>query len=67
LYSDEGKVSEFIQQHNIGVHLPKEDFYESFVNALNNPHQFSYDNFNINEWDYSHITDKLIDLIHALK
>lgn len=67
LYSDEGKISEFIQQHNIGVHLPKEDFYETFVNALSNPHQFSYDNFNLNEWDYSHITDKLIDLIHDLK
>ncbi|GAB4208043.1 MAG: hypothetical protein Fur0023_19300 [Bacteroidia bacterium] len=67
LYSDEGKVSEFIQQHHIGVHLPKEDFYETFVNALSNPHQFSYDNFNINEWDYSHITDQLIDLMHSLK
>lgn len=63
LYSDNGKVSEFITKHKIGVHLPKENFYDALLNALQHPEQFNYNNFNLQEWDYLNITEKLIETV----
>lgn len=63
LYSEEGKVSEFIQKNKIGIQLPKENFYEELVNILQNPQQYNYDDFNLNEWDYEFVTRELEALL----
>jgi glycosyltransferase involved in cell wall biosynthesis len=61
LYSEKGKVSEYITQNNIGIHLPKENFYEVLVDALNNPQKFSYTSFNLEQWNYEYLTNQLIN------
>lgn len=61
LLSEKGKVSEYITQNNIGIHLPKENFYEVLVDALNNPQKFSYTSFNLEQWNYEYLTNQLIN------
>lgn len=66
LYSNEGKVSQFIKDKNIGVHLAKENFNNELLAALQNPQQYHYENFNIGEWDYEFVTTKLEKLIFSV-
>lgn len=63
LYSEKGRVSEFIEKNNIGVHLPQTDFYDVFVNAIQHKDKFQYNNFDLKQWDYEYLTDKLIELL----
>ncbi len=67
LYGKKGMVSEFIEKHRIGIHLPEENFYETFLNILKGSYSFSFDTLNVDEFDYSVITDKLIEFIAEIK
>lgn len=63
LYSEKGRVSEFIEKHKIGVHLPHENFYDAFLNAIQNPSQFSYQDLDVNQWDFEILTQKLLEIL----
>ncbi|GAB4447193.1 MAG: hypothetical protein OHK0036_01180 [Bacteroidia bacterium] len=63
LYSEKGRVSEFIEKHKIGVHLPQENFYDAFVNAITNPSQFSYQDLDVEQWDFENLTQELVSIL----
>lgn len=66
LYSEEGRVSQFITKHKIGIHLPQENFYHTFIEALSNPEQYNYNSFPIDDWNYEYLTQKLVSIINEL-
>jgi len=58
-----GKVSNFIEKSNIGIHISNISDFHKFIYAVKNPFAFSYENFPLEEWDYNNLTDKLIEIL----
>ena len=62
-YGPEGKVSEYITTHKLGIHLKDGLFAEQLIHLLENKHTFEFSDELINSWDIIHNIRKIEQLL----